>query len=91
MKHAQFDKEWFRNKITFTDTQCFLGQTPLQIDNGTYGFLTYGWMRKDNVGTVCFTIPDKKSIQKIIDNLEKLKETASYEEESDMELCKNQC
>ena len=28
------NKEWFRYKIRHNDTQCFLGQQPLQIDNG---------------------------------------------------------
>lgn len=86
MKEMYFDKQWYRNKITFTDTQCFLGKTPLRIDNGQYGFETYGWMRKDNIGTICFTIPDRESIQKIINNLEELKETALYKNEDDMNL-----
>lgn len=30
----ELNKEWFRYKIKHTDTQCFLGQMPLQIDNG---------------------------------------------------------
>lgn len=82
----ELNKQWFRYKIRHTDTQCFLGQTPLQIDNGQFGFTVWGWTRFDNVGTFCITLTDKKTINNLIKNLEKLRDKCEYDTLSDIIL-----
>ena len=84
MKHEKFSREWCKNKITFTDSHYYMGKTLLVIDNSQECLSVYGWMKKGMDGTIYFIIPDKQSIQRMINDLEKLKQTAPYEEEYDI-------